>query len=345
MTQTARRLASGAPPGPTVKRGTDILEGPYPRRFDDFVGQDLARTQLISAIRSAIRRNATLGHVLLASGIPGVGKTTLARLTAALLDTGFVEIGGAVTDKDAIRALRVMQDGDVLFIDEIHRLVSGGKARAEWLLTLLQDGMIQTPGGSFMAPDICVIAATTDVQRLPETIWGRFPIRPVLDEYTDEEAVQIAKETARRVGFGVIDDLPMPSDDVWLEPIARAANNNPRAISNLLTQVRDIAISSELDNYTDAGGYDASQALTWSGLSEDGLPSEARNYLMALHRFGGTASIETIKASIAEEKVTQTEKLLIQKGLIVISSRGRSLTIPEGWSRAEEFIAATKEVE
>lgn len=333
----AQRLAArGLVGGPTVKRGTDILRPIDPKRFDDFVGQPVARAMIISAVKSAIRRGEPLSHMLLASGIPGIGKTTLARLTAALLDTGFVELGGTVTDRDAIKALRVMEDGDVLFIDEIHRLVSNGKARAEWLLTLLEDGTIQTPGGSFEAPRITVIAATTDAQRLPQTIVDRF-VQPVLEEYSDIEAVQIAASAALRTGFGT-EDLPMPTRTTWLEQVAAASSNNPRRMTMLLRQVRDIAVASDLANLVD-GEYDISEALQWSGLTPDGLTAQAQNYLIALFVSGGTAGVKTISAAIGEEQVAQTERLLIHKGLIVINSRGRSLTTL-GDERAEELVVA-----
>lgn len=333
----ARRLAArGLAGGPTVKRGTDILRPYDPKRFDDFVGQTIARSMIIAAVKSAIRRDRPLGHILLASGLPGVGKTTLARLTATLLDTGFVELGGVINERDAIKALRVMEDGDVLFLDEIHRLVSSGKARAEWLLTFLEDGVIQTPGGTFEAPNITVIAATTDAEKLPATILDRF-MRPVLEEYTEAEAVQIAAGVALRMGYGTA-ELPMPSKTEWLQRVARASNNNPRLVTRLLEQVRDIAISGDLSNLQN-DEYDISQALVWSGLTEDGLTAQAQNYLIALYVSNGTAGVKTISAAIGEEQVAQTERLLIHKGLIVINSRGRSLT-DLGDERAEALVEA-----
>jgi len=333
----AQRLAArGMASGPTVKRGTDILRPEDPKRFDDFIGQTTARSMILAAVKSALRRNKPLGHLLLASGLPGIGKTTLARLTATLLDTGFVELGGTVTDRDAIKAMRVMEDGDVLFLDEVHRLISNGKARAEWLLTLLEDGTIQTPGGTFEAPRVTVIAATTDAQRLPQTILDRF-VQPVLEEYTVSEAVQIAGGAALRIGFGTA-ELPMPQNTAWLERVAQASNNNPRLITPLLQQVRDIAIAEALANLQN-DGYDIGKALVWSGLTEDGLTSQAQNYLIALFVSNGTAGVKTIAAAIGEEQVAQTERLLIHKGLIVINSRGRSLT-DLGDERAEQLVAA-----
>jgi Holliday junction DNA helicase RuvB len=320
----------------TVKRGDDITHGPYPKHFTDFIGQEKARLQIIAAISSAIERGEPMDHMLLASSFPGIGKTALSRLTARLLDVGFVELGGKVRDADAAAAIREMQDGDVLFLDELHRLVQGGKAGAEWLLTLLHDGELHTPQGVVVAPRITVIAATTDAQRLPETILDRFILKPILDTYTKAEAVQIARLHADRLGFG--DVLPMPESNVWLERVATASDNNPRRIGNLLSTVRDSAITARkegIEGYLTEEGYDITEALDWSGLTEDGLTMGMQEYLGALFLNGGKAGIGTIKASINEEVVTHTEKALIQRGYVVVTGSGRSLT-DYGMERAEE---------
>lgn len=320
----------------TVKRGDDIVHGPYPKRFTEFIGQAKARLQIIAAITSAIERQEPMDHMLLASPFPGVGKTALSRLTAHLLDVGFVELGGKVKDSDAAVAIREMEDGDVLFLDEIHRMVQGGKASAEWLLTLLHDGELHTPQGIIVAPRITVIAATTDAQRLPETILDRFPLKPILDSYTTAEAVQIARLHADRLGFG--DVLPMPESMVWLERVVRASDNNPRRIGNLLSTVRDSAITARkesIDTYLTEEGYDIAEALDWSGLTEDGLTMGMQEYLGALWLNNGKAGIGTIKASINEEVVIHTEKALIQRGYVVVTGSGRSLT-DYGMERAEQ---------
>jgi Holliday junction DNA helicase RuvB len=325
---TLSKTPTGSGGGIVVKRGDEILEGPYPPSFMDFVGQRNARLQIMAAITSSAHRDARLDHMLLASGFPGIGKSSLARLTAHLRGVGFVELGGAVTDKDAMKALKEMQDGDVLFLDEIHRLVTGGKARAEWLLTLLQDGVLHMPSGVFQAPDVTVIAATTDAQKLPETILDRFTIKPTLVPYTTAEATEIATLHATRLGFGKTKpNLPMPEETEWLSAIAKACDNNPRRIGQLLAIVRDIALSTELDNLLpDGTGYDLDLALEWAGLTPDGLTSGMQDYLVALFVYGGKAGIGTLKASLNETDVSHTEKGLIQKGYVIVASGGRELT-------------------
>lgn len=336
----AYRLAQGGTPtgGPLILHGTDILHGPYPKSFTDFIGQDMPRLQIMTAIHSALKRRERMDHVLLASGIPGIGKTTLGRLIAYELEVGFLELGGSVSDKDAIKALRSMSDGDVLFLDEIHRLVAHGKAKAEWLLTLLQDGTVQTPTGSFTAPKITVVAATTDAQKLPATILDRFPIQPLLAPYSAEEAREIAFHTARRMGFGS-KALEMPEQTVWLERVAAACDNNPRRMGSVLTAVRDIALSPGLQILDPVEGYKVDMALEWLGLSHDGLTKKAQEYLVGLWVNGGTASQNTIKALLAEEQLGQTETALIAKGYVTIGGKGRELT-DYGTERARQLVDA-----
>jgi Holliday junction DNA helicase RuvB len=318
-----------------IKRGDEITHGPYPKSFTDFVGQEKPRLQIIAAITSAIERQEPMDHMLLASGYPGIGKTALSRLTARLLDVGFVELGGKVKDMDAANAIKEMEDGDVLFLDEIHRLVQGGKASAEWLLTLLVDGELHTPQGTIAAPKITVIAATTDAQKLPETILGRFKIKPVLDSYTKAEAVQIARLHADQLGFG--DILPMPESDGWLEQVVVASDNNPRRIGNLLSTVRDSAIMARKEGkeYLTDDGYDITEALDWNGLTADGLTKGMQEYLAVLFLNQGKAGIATIKASLNESEITHTEKALIQRGYVIVTGSGRQLT-EYGGKRAEE---------
>lgn len=324
-----------AGPAPTVKHGAEILAGPYPQSFEGFVGQLQARAQIVAAITSAATRGEVLDHILLASGQQGIGKTTLGRLTAHLRGVGFVELGGNVTEKDVAAALKVMERGDVLFLDEVHRLVSRGKAKAEWLLTLLQDGELHLPTGVVTSPGITIIAATTDVEKLPETIIDRFGVKPQLFAYTPAEGKQIAEVTAARLGFGSL--LPMQSTH-WLAQVTAAADGNPRRMGNILASVRDIALADSASNY-DGAGYDIDVALRWNGLTPDGLTQVMQDYLVSLYAFGGTAGSGTLKAMLSESQLVVTEKHLVQRGFIEIGPRGRSLT-DMGTERATQLGAA-----
>jgi len=331
--------------GPTVKRGDDILDGPYPQSFAEFVGQDMAVDQIMAAIMSAFHRTARLDHVLLDSGSPGIGKSSLARLIAHRRGAGFVELGGNVKETDAAKALKSMVDGDILFLDEIHRLVHRGKAGIEWLLTLMEEGQLHLPTGVVKAPDITVIGATTDGQKLPQTILDRFPIKPVLEPYSDAEALQIAVLTAKRQGFG--DILPMPTSTAWLAHVAAACVNNPRRIRQLLIAVRDSSLAKGLTPGED--GYDITVALTWSGLTRDGLDRLAQQYLVGLLSYGGVTGASTLKALLQTEHIQHTEDDLVQRGYVQVTPKGRALTDfgqERAESLAEELIEkynATKE--
>jgi len=308
-----------------IKRGDAIFgdSGIYPMRMDEFIGQEQARMQLLIAIRAAQTRRAPLPHTLFASGQPGIGKTTLAKLVAHTMGVGFVEVGGNVTLKDIKPIVTAMSDGDILFIDEIHQMVATKRVNAEWLLQLMTDGNLVTPTGVIHCPKITVIGASTDAQKLPRPILDRFKIQPELNAYTEVEAVEIAKVTAKR-----LDLLLQPGE---FHQIAAAADYNPRIIATLLEQVRDL----KLVQYAD--GDIIATALKWSGFSPDGLSRLEQDYLMLLLGYGGVASAATMKAVLNESVLDHSERTLIGKGYIQIVSKGRELT-ELGITRARELM-------
>lgn len=307
-----------------VKHGDEIIgDGPYPRDFTQFVGQTVARLQLTAAIESAVVRQERLPHVLLGSGTAGIGKTSLGKLVAHTMQVGFAELGGVITAKDARPVLEAMEDRDILFLDEIHRMVSSGKKNAEWLLQLLQDGELVLPTGAVKVPKITVIGATTDAQRLPKTILDRFDIQPLLVQYNEVEAVQIAMTTASR--------LKMHLPDAQYHRVAAAADYNPRVMGRLLSTIRDIQIADPENKDVVA------TALEWTGFSNDGMDRLTQDYLILLYGYGGVASSPTMLAVLGESVLTQTEKDLVQRGFITVTNRGRELT-RIGMDRAVELL-------
>lgn len=312
----------------------------YPLTFDEFVGQEQAKRQLITAARSAKIRKAAMDHVLLASGTPGIGKTSLALLTAEELG-GSCEVkvvSGKIPPSEARIALSGLSDGDVLIYDEIHMAVQGGKGNAEWLLHLLQDGVIMGPMGPEKQPDITVIGCTTDAGRLPETILQRFPLKPVLVEYSDEEATRIAAFLSHQT---FPQEMSLPTIENCSQ-IAEAASHNPRTMRAILINVRDIALTNELSNFNPStGAYDLSEALTWLGLSPDGLDDLMRRYLVTLMTdFKGKAGERALADALQEPGgLGQTERVLMRKGYLAKTSSGRDLT-GTGIKRAREVIIA-----
>lgn len=317
--------------GQRVARGDDAIfgTGPYPRTLEAYVGQNVAKAQIASALASCRTRGVPFHHTLLSHGLPGLGKTSLAKIIASSLGTGYIEIGGTVTAKDAAPILRSMETGDVLFIDEIHRMVSSGKRNAEWLLQLLQDGVLALPTGTLRIAPITVIAATTDRQKLPRTIIDRFTLQPLLEPYTEAEAIEIVRRTAVRMSVGVT--------ELELGQIAIAADCNPRMISTILTTVRDLHTSKPSDDAV-------STAISWCGVSHDGISRSAQDYLMILLGYGGVAAVGTMRAVLNEISIEQTEQSLIQKGMIAVTPRGRELT-PLGAERAELLIAEQEDAQ
>lgn len=279
---SAQDLLSLTDLGTSVKveprRGDDIFgDGPYPRAFHDFVGQDLAKQQLITAINSARIRQQRMDHTLLASGTPGIGKTSLAKLCAASLGSvGYVELSGTVTEKDARAALHSMQDNDVLCIDEIHRLVANGKKNAEWLLHLLQYGVLMTAHGAEQVAKVTVIATTTEAQKLPAELLDQFMVKAQLVPYTAQQATEIAKRSASKMGFGGYHPgLPMPADDWWLQQIAEGSGYSPAVMQLLLLSIRDTALCSGHLNLG-PGGYDVATHKALLGRTELDLATQSK---------------------------------------------------------------------
>ena len=320
----------------TVRKAKVLLGGDYPTTWGKFIGQVQAKEQLLTATRSAKKRGVRMPHTLLASGTPGIGKTSLALLAAAEMKAGARVVSGKFTMGEARMAFAEMDDGDVLIIDEIHQMVAGGKAGAEWLLNYLQDGVLLTPLGPEQQPSVTIIGATTDSGRLPETVLNRFPCQPLLVAYTETEAAKIALGTAQRI----FTELPMPSATNCRE-IAAAASHNPRVIKGVLEALRDIALVEDGENYN-GKAYDITKALLWLGLSRDGLTEGCRRYLLVLlNDFGGRPAGQAAMADRLQEPggLAYTERLLMDKGYLVKGVGGRVLT-SDGVRRARALDAA-----
>ena len=310
-----------------------ILDDPqYPQNWDDYVGQPKAKRQLRLMAASAKARRTRMPHVLLACGEGGIGKTALAGLCAREMGTNVVVISGQ-TSVDKMRKLFArMSDGDIIVYDEIHQAVKGGAAKSEWMLHYLQDGVLMGPMGAMQCPQVTIIGATTESAKLPETVVSRF-VLPELTGYSDDEAAEIALQAARAKLSSC--GLPLPSWDVCLR-IAAAGNNNPRAMGQVLSTLRDIAL---IDGYDESGEYDIASTLEMMGLTADGLNRCARRYLIALHeQFEGAAGAAALAGVLQEPGgLGPTERILQNKGLIVLTKQGRTLD-NAGIRRAQELM-------
>lgn len=307
----------------------------YVDDWDHFIGQRLAVEQLKIACASAKRRFQPLDHVLIAGGKPGIGKTTLAHLIAKELGVRLFKVSGKVTVNEARIVINDMRDRDILFYDEIHQAVTGGRAQAEWMLPVLQDGVIMGPLGEEDIPKITIIGATTDAGKLQRPIVERFTIRPTLVDYSDEEGAKIAWLNscpifAEAGMHGVSTDLAAR--------VARTSNNVPRDINQILRQVRDIAYVRDVKG--NAYDDDFERALVFMHRTEDGLDYTMQRYLVSLlTEFGGSAGERAIQNRLQEPGgVAFQEAILLDKGLIAMTGRGRTLTA-SGIRRAKDLRA------
>jgi len=314
------RLVSGA------QRGDDLDTSLRPQTLGDFVGQQQARENLKVFIEAAKGRGEALDHVLFV-GPPGLGKTTLAQIMARELGVNFRATSGPVIAKagDLAALLTNLEENDVLFIDEVHRL---NPAVEEILYPAMEDFQLdliigEGPAARSVKIDLAkftLIAATTRLGLLTTPLRDRFGIPVRLNFYTVEELELIVRRGARIMG------LPI-SDDGALE-IARRARGTPRIAGRLLRRVRDFA---EVAGSKSVDARIADAALTRLEVDQRGLDQLDRRYLGQIaHNFGGgPVGIETIAAALSEPRDAIEdiiEPFLIQQGLIQRTPRGRILT-------------------
>lgn len=320
----------------TLSEMANILDASeYPKTWADYIGQDDAKRLLRVAAKSAKLRHTPLDHVLIAHPEPGVGKTALAGLIAREMDREVRVTAGQISKDQARVILGDMIDGDVWLIDEFHQLMDSGRKNAEWILHLLQDGVLPGPFGMEEQPKITIIAATTDPQKLPPAILSRFPLRPQLESYSREDAAFMAYTMAKRI----LEEHGMPElsdDDALL--LADAADGNPRKMKNLLGNLRDLTLCEEIELIE--GRYDIAGMLAFAGLTPDGLDKGAQDYLVALARvFGGTAGERALDSHLKlPGGVKDVESALMKRNLLAKTSSGRTLT-KAGIQRAKELAA------
>ena len=297
-----------------------------PLALADFTGQEAARKNLKVFIEAAKTRREALDHVLLV-GPPGLGKTTLAKIVARELGATFHSTSGPVIAKagDLAAQLTVLEERDVLFIDEIHRL---NPAIEEILYPAMEDYELdlivgEGPGArSVKLPlkKFTLIGATTRAGLLTTPLRDRFGIPLRLEFYTIAELESIVRRGARVLTIAISGD--------GANEIAKRARGTPRIAGRLLRRVRDFAI---VDNEPEITRTLADKVLRLLDVDEIGLDTMDRRYLntIALSFGGGPAGIETIAASLSEPRDAIEdiiEPFLIQQGFVQRTPRGRVLT-------------------
>ena len=308
------------------KRDDDHDLSLRPLVLADFVGQAAARKNLKTFVEAAKTRGEALDHVLFV-GPPGLGKTTLAQIVARELGVNFRSTSGPVIAKagDLAAQLTALEERDVLFIDEIHRL---NPAVEEILYPAMEDFQLdliigQGPAARSVKIDLAkftLVGATTRAGLLTTPLRDRFGIPIRLNFYTVPELQHIVSRGARVLGVGMSDE--------GANEIAKRARGTPRIAGRLLRRVRDFAIVDEEPTITRAI---ADRALKLLEVDSIGLDQMDRRYLdaIALSFGGGPVGIETMAAALSEPRDAIEdiiEPYLIQIGFLQRTPRGRLLT-------------------
>jgi Holliday junction DNA helicase RuvB len=305
--------------------------GLRPRRLDDFVGQRELKDHLSVVLEAALRRGQAVDHLLFA-GPPGLGKTTLSGIIAHEMGVHLHITSGPALERagDLAAILTKLDEGDVLFIDEIHRL---SRAVEEILYPAMEDFQLDIVVGKGPAassirltlPRFTLVGATTRTGMITGPLRDRFGLVARLDYYDTDELKAIVERAAGILGVTI--------DPAGAREIARRSRGTPRIANRLLRRVRDYAEvrgSGRIDHTT------AHDGLALFGVDERGLDKVDRAILHAVcQQFGGgPVGLSTVAISVGEQPETVEdvyEPFLIQQGLLARTPRGR-VAMPAAWT-------------
>jgi len=301
-----------------------------PKDLSEFIGQERVRQQIDVLLSAARHRKSSADHILL-SGPPGLGKTTLALILASEMDTPIrITSGPAITHAGDLAAiLSSLMEGEILFLDEIHRLP---RPAEELLYLAMEDFRVDVvvgkgPGATaipLQLPHFTLVGATTRAGLLPGPLRDRFGFTAHLDFYNEDEIARVLERSARLLNLSI--------EIQAISEIAGRSRGTPRIANRLLRRVRDYA---QVRGSTGLSHEDAKAALEMYEVDEMGLDRLDRAVLLALvERFnGGPVGLSTLAIAVGEETETVesvAEPFLVRNGFMARTPRGRIAT-PQGW--------------
>lgn len=294
-----------------------------PEKIDDYVGQDQVVETLRIAIEAAKLRGEPVDHVLF-HGPPGLGKTTLAHIIANETGGTLTVTSGPALEKggDLIGVLTHLDDGDILFIDEIHRTPKSVEellypAMEDFAIDFVFDKGVHARSHRYRLRRFCLVGATTRVGLLSAPLRDRFGIMRNLDFYGIDDLVKITRRSAAL--------LKVPIEEGAATELARRSRGTPRIVNRLLKRVRDF---SQVRANGQITFETVTAALTLEGVDDQGLTKLDRRYLRTIIDYyrGGPVGIEALAATLQEETdtlVDVVEPYLLKRGLLMRTSSGR----------------------
>ncbi|WP_022846541.1 MULTISPECIES: Holliday junction branch migration DNA helicase RuvB [unclassified Desulfurobacterium] len=297
-----------------------------PLSLEEFTGQEKVKKLLRIALESAKKRNSTLDHILF-YGPPGTGKTTLATIIAREMTKEIKVVSAPMIEKkgDLVALINSLQEGDILFIDEIHRLTRQIEetlysAMEDFRIDIVSGGGLKARSFSITLPKFTLIGATTRLNLLTAPLRSRFGLICRLELYTEKELAVIGRKNAEKLGIYLTDEA--------LHELSKCARGTPRILNQMLKRVRDFSVVNE---WPVIDIEKIRIILRELGIDENGLDRMDRRILKTIAETfkGGPVGLNSLALALNEDKETLEnihEPYLIKLGLIVRTSRGRKIT-------------------